>query len=92
MTKSQLIDEIYHQNSGLTKSLITDVVESFFNSIKNGLANGERVEIRNFGNFALRKRNSRKARNPKTGKLIDVAAKSVPFFKAGKELKEVVNT
>ena len=91
MTKSQLIDEIYHQNSGLTKSLIADVVEAFFSSIKNGLANGERIEIRNFGNFTLRKRDSRKARNPKTGKLVDVAAKSVPFFKAGKELKEAVD-
>ena len=91
MTKSQLIDKIYHQNSGLTKSLITDVVESFFYSIKNGLSNGERIEIRNFGNFTLRKRDSRKTRNPKTGALVDIPEKSIPFFKAGKELKEAVD-
>ena len=70
MTKSELIDKIYQQNSGLTKTLITDIVETFFNTIKDGLANGERVEIRNFGNFTLRKRDPQKARNPKTGVFI----------------------
>jgi len=59
--------------------------------IKNSLAHGERVEIRSFGNFSIRKREARKARNPKTGELVDVPAKSVPFFKAGKELKEIVD-
>ena len=92
MTKSQFIDEIHQQNSGLPKSHIASITETFFDAIKESIEKGERVEIRNFGNFSLRKRNSRKARNPKTGKLVDVAAKSVPFFKAGKELKEVVNT
>ena len=59
--------------------------------IKNSLAHGERVEIRNFGNFSLRKRDGRKARNPKTGEPTNVPAKRVPFFKAGKELKEIVD-
>jgi integration host factor subunit beta len=92
MTKSQLIDKIYQQNSGLSKSHIALVTETVFDVIKNSLAKGERVEIRNFGNFNLRKRGPRKARNPKTGKLVDVAEKNVPFFKAGKELKEIVNS
>ena len=92
MTKSQLIDEIHHQNPSLTKSHIAEITETFFDTIKESIAKGERVEIRNFGNFSLRKRSSRKARNLKTGVSADVPAKSVPFFKAGKELKEVVNT
>ena len=92
MTKSQFIDEIYQQSSGLTKSHIAPVTETFFDVIKNSLVKGERVEIRDFGNFSLRKRDSRKARNPKTGVVVDVAAKSVPFFKAGKELKDMVNS
>jgi integration host factor subunit beta len=65
--------------------------ESSFDVIKNSLAHGERVEIRNFGNFSLRKREARKAWNPKTGELVDVPAKTVPFFKPGKELKEIVD-
>jgi integration host factor subunit beta len=92
MTKSQLIDKIYQQSSDFTKSQITAITEAVFDAIKNSLAKGERVEIRNFGNFNLRKRDPRKARNPKTGKLVEVAPKSVPFFKAGKELKEIVNS
>jgi integration host factor subunit beta len=65
--------------------------ESSFDVIKNSLAHGERVEIRNFGNFSIRKREARKAQNPKTGELVDVPAKTVPFFKLGKELKEIVD-
>ncbi len=92
MTKSQLINEIYKkQNSDFTKPQVTIAADTIFDSIKNSLAKGERVEIRNFGNFNLRKREARKARNPKTGEVADVAAKSVPFFKAGKELKEIVD-
>ena len=91
MTKSQLIDEIYQRNPGLTKSRIAEITETFFDAIKESIAKGERVEIRNFGNFSLRKRNSRKARNPKTGALVDIPEKSIPFFKAGKELKEAVD-
>ena len=92
MTKSQLIDEIYQQSSGLTKAHLTSITETVFDAIKNSLAKGERVEIRDFGNFSLRKREARKARNPKTGVVVDVPPKSVLFFKAGKELKEIVNS
>jgi len=92
MTKSQLIDEIYQQSSGLTKAHLTSITETVFDAIKNSLAKVERVEIRDFGNFSLRKRDSRKARNPKTGAVVDVPPKNVPFFKAGKELKEMMNS
>jgi integration host factor subunit beta len=92
MTKLQLIDEIHKKrNSNFTKQQVTAVIDDIFDLIKNSLAHGERVEIRNFGNFSLRKRDARKARNPKTGELVDVPAKSVPFFKPGKELKEMVD-
>jgi integration host factor subunit beta len=92
MTKSQLIDEIYKkQNSDFTKQQIAIVIDTIFDLMKDSLAQGERVEIRNFGNFSLRKREARKARNPRTGEIADVPAKSVPFFKAGKELKEMVD-
>ena len=92
MTKLQLIDEIHKKrNSNFTKQQVTAVIDDIFDLIKNSLAHGERVEIRNFGNFSLRKRDARKAQNPKTGELVDVPAKRVPFFKPGKELKEMVD-
>jgi len=92
MTKSQLIEQIHKKrNSDLTKQQIAAIIDDIFDSIKNSLAHGERVEIRNFGNFSTRKREARKARNPKTGEVADVPAKRVPFFKAGKELKETVD-
>ena len=93
MTKSQLIDEIHKKrNSDFTKQQVTAIIDDIFDLIKNSLAHGERVEIRNFGNFSIRKREARKARNPKTGEVADVPAKTVPFFKPGKELKEIVDT
>jgi integration host factor subunit beta len=92
MTKSQLIEEIHKKrNSTFTKQQVAAITDDIFDLIKNSLAHGERVEIRNFGNFSIRKREARKARNPKTGEVADVPAKSVPFFKAGKELKEIVD-
>ena len=92
MTKSQLIEEVYQKrNSHFTKQQVAAVIDDIFDLIKNSLAHSERVEIRNFGNFSLRKREAKKSRNPKTGELVDVPAKSVPFFKPGKELKEMVD-
>jgi integration host factor subunit beta len=92
MTKSQLVDEIHKKrNSNFTKQQVAAVIDDVFDLIKNSLSKGERVEIRNFGNFSLRKREARKARNPKTGEIANVPAKRVPFFKAGKELKEMVD-
>ena len=92
MTKSQLIDEIHKKrNSNFTKQQVASLVDDIFDLIKDSLAHGERVDIRNFGNFSLRKRDARKAKNPKTGEVADVPAKTVPFFKAGKELKEIVD-
>ena len=92
MTKSQVVDEIHKKrNSKFTKQQVASLVDDIFDLIKDSLAYGERVEIRNFGNFSLRKRDARKARNPRTGEPSDVPAKSVPFFKPGKELKDMVD-
>ena len=86
MTKSELIDKIHSKTENLTKRQTEQVVDTLLDSIKDALAEGDKVEIRGFGNFRVR----RKARNPRTGKVVEVPPKKVPFFKAGKELKEKV--
>ncbi|GBE04172.1 DNA-binding protein HU [bacterium BMS3Abin09] len=91
MTKSVLIEKIAEKVEGLSKKQTEVVIETIFDSIKESLANGGKVEIRGFGNFKLRSRNARKARNPKTGESVDVPPKKVPYFKVGKELREMVN-
>lgn len=91
MTKSALIEKIAEKVSGLTKKQTEVIVETVFESIKDALAKGGKVEIRGFGNFKLRSRKARKARNPKTGNPVEVPPKKVPYFKVGKELREMVN-
>ncbi len=91
MTKSVMIEKIAEKVEGLSKKQTEVVVETLFESIKEALAKGGKVEIRGFGNFKLRSRNARKARNPKTGDAVEVPPKKVPYFKVGKELREMVN-
>jgi integration host factor subunit beta len=91
MTKSALIEKIAGNVEGLTKKQTEMVVETIFDSIKEALSKGDKVEIRGFGNFKLRSRRARKARNPKTGEAVDVEPKRVPYFKVGKELREMIN-
>jgi len=91
MTKSALIEKIAEKVEGLSKKQTEVIVETLFDTIKESLANGGKVEIRGFGNFRLRSRNARKARNPKTGEAVEVPPKKVPYFKVGKELREMVN-
>ena len=67
------------------------VVNTVFQSITESLAEGKKVELRGFGSFRVRSRNARIGRNPKSGDRVDVPAKRVPFFKAGKELRELVD-
>ena len=90
MTKSELIDAINAKNPNLTKVQVAYVVDTIVDSIKSALMKGEKVEIRGFGNFKARTRGARKARNPRTGIMVDVPPKKVPRFKPGKELKEMV--
>ena len=90
MTKPQLIDGIHEQSSGLTKVQVGHVVDAIIEAMTTALAQGNKVEIRGFGNFTVRQREARKARNPRTGELVEVPAKRVPHFKPGKELKAMV--
>lgn len=91
MTKSTLIEKISEKLEGLTRKQTELVVETIFESIKDTLAKGGKVEVRGFGNFRLRSRGARKARNPKTGETVNVPPKKVPYFKVGKELREMLN-
>ena len=77
--------------SDLTKKHSEVIVDTVFKSIIDALHRGEKIELRGFGSFRLRKREPRKGRNPKTGDKVDVPPKKVPYFKPGKELKELIN-
>ncbi len=92
MTKSVLIEKVAEKVDGLTRNQTEIVVETVFDSIKKALINGEKIEIRGFGNFRLKTRKPRKARNPKTGESVDVPGKKVLYFKMGKALKEALNS
>ena len=90
MTKADLIEKI-SDKIGLTKKQTELVVNTILESITNALANGHKVELRGFGSFRVRRRNPRLGRNPKSGAKVEVPAKQVPFFKTGKELREMVD-
>ncbi len=92
MTKSVLIEKVAEKVEGLTRNQTEIVVDTVFESIKKALITGEKIEIRGFGNFRLKTRNPRKARNPKTGESVDVPGKKVLYFKVGKALKESLNS
>ncbi len=92
MTKSVLIEKVAEKIEGLTRNQTEIVVDTVFDSIKKALMRGEKIEIRGFGNFRLKTRNPRKARNPKTGESVDVPGKKVLYFKVGKALKEALNS
>ncbi len=92
MTKAELIDNVAKKVDGLTRNQVDVLVSTMFNSVKDALAVGDKVEIRGFGSFRLRHRAAREGRNPKSGEVVRVPAKDVPFFKAGKELREMVDS
>lgn len=91
MTKTDLIERVSMKTTILTKKQTEIVVNMLFDSIKEALAAGDKIEIRGFGSFRIRARRNREGRNPKTGQSVEVPQKKVPFFKAGKELKELVD-
>lgn len=91
MTKSDLIEILADRNPHLYIKDIKKLVDTFFDSISEALARGDRVELRGFGSFSVKRRTSRTARNPKTGQSVEVADKFHPFFKTGKELKIQLN-
>lgn len=91
MTKSVLIDKVAEKVEGLTRKQTEIIVDTVFDGIKEALAKGEKIEIRGFGNFRLKQRRPRRARNPKTGEGVDVPSKRVLHFKVGKALKDALN-
>ena len=90
MNKLDLI-EAFRSRSKITRKEATAVVKQFFNTMTDTLASGERVEIRGLGSFHVREYPGYTGRNPKSGERIHVRPKKLPFFKAGKELKERVD-
>lgn len=91
MTKSELIARLAELNPHLYQSDAEKIVSTILDEISSALASGHRVELRGFGVFSVRNRNARAGRNPRTGEKVSVEAKNVPFFKAGKKLKDRLN-
>ena len=90
MTKAELVDEVA-QVSDLTRKHSEVIVEAVFSSIIDALQKGDKIELRGFGSFRVRRRRSRLGRNPKTGDRVDVPSKRIPYFKPGKELRDLIN-
>ena len=90
MTKAELVEEVA-RTTQLTKKHAEIIVNTVFDSIVHSLKDGEKIELRGFGSFRIRQRDSRMGRNPKTGEKVDVPAKRIPYFKPGKELRELLN-
>jgi integration host factor subunit beta len=87
MTKRDLIDEVNKRFPHLSRKDSEVIINAIFDSMVESLAQGDRIEIRGFGSFVVKHRRARQGRNPKSGELVSVAAKRVPFFKVGKELR-----
>ncbi len=90
MTKAELVEDVARA-AELTKKDAERLVEIVFESIIETLNQGEKIELRGFGSFRVRERGARRGRNPKTGAPVDIPAKRVPYFKPGKEMKELIN-
>ena len=91
MTKADLIDDVARKTE-LSRKDSEVIVDTIFEGIVKSLRGGDKIEIRGFGSFRTRHRNSRVGRNPKTGERVDVPAKDIPYFKPSKELKDLVNS
>ena len=91
MNKSDLISNILNKSNSFSKDDIEKSLNSILNLITQSLANKDRVEVRNFGTFSIRSRDERLSRNPKTGTSVLVEAKSHPYFRSSKNLKQSLN-
>ena len=91
MIRSELVDKIAEANPHLYQRDVERIVSTVFNEIIEALANGDRVELRGFGAFSVKKRDARVGRNPRTGESVQVDEKHVPFFKTGKLLRDRLN-
>jgi integration host factor subunit beta len=92
MTKSDLVQQLSEKVTTLTKKECEVIVDTVFHNMKDALQRGEKIEIRGFGSFTVRVRRAKEGRNPKTGEKVSIPEKRIPFFKVGKELRDLVNT
>ncbi len=92
MTKSELIQRIAEKNPHLYHRDVERIVTTIFDEIGEALSQGDRVELRGFGAFSVKRRDARVGRNPRTGESVQVSEKYIPFFKTGKQLRERLNT
>ncbi|SFE56453.1 MULTISPECIES: integration host factor subunit beta [Roseivivax] len=91
MIRSELIQKIADENPHLYQRDVERIVNTIFEEIVTAMARGDRVELRGFGAFSVKKRDARVGRNPRTGEAVDVEEKHVPFFKTGKLLRDRLN-
>ncbi len=91
MIRSELIQKLADENPHLYQRDVEKIVNTIFEEIIEAMAGGDRVELRGFGAFSVKKRDSRIGRNPRTGEAVDVEEKHVPFFKTGKLLRDRLN-
>jgi integration host factor subunit beta len=91
MIRSELIQKIAAENPHLYQRDVERIVNVIFDEIIDALAKGNRVELRGFGAFSVKRRDGRTGRNPRTGEAVDVDEKHVPFFKTGKLLRDRLN-
>ena len=92
MTKSELIAHLAESNPHLYQRDVERIVTTIFDEITAALANGDRVELRGFGAFSVKRRGARVGRNPRTGEAVQVSAKYIPYFKTGKQLRDKLNS
>ncbi len=91
MTKRDLIEKVQERLEVYPKKDVDFAVNIIFQAMTDALLKNERIDVRGFGNFTVKSRNSRKGRNPKTGAAVDVPLRKVPFFRVGKELRKLVD-
>ena len=91
MIRSELVQKLVEDNPHLYQRDVEKIVNTIFEEIIETMASGDRVELRGFGAFSVKKRNSRTGRNPRTGESVAVEEKHVPFFKTGKLLRDRLN-
>jgi integration host factor subunit beta len=91
MTKSELVQKLSEANPHLYQRDVEVIVTAIFDEIAAALARGDRVELRGFGAFSVKRRDARVGRNPRTGDSVRVAEKHIPFFKTGKQLRDRLN-
>ena len=91
MIRSELVQKLMDENPHLSQRDVERAISTIFEEIITTMANGDRVELRGFGAFSVKKRGSRQGRNPRTGAAVSVEEKHVPFFKSGKLLRDRLN-